>query len=105
MEEKIYNVLLDILEELKTLNKRRKLDKALSDDEKIDRFVHFILNFKYDGISKSDLRATKICSSSEFKGFFDNNLEVIINIMKTRHKIFLSRCVKGYYLYKKPYNK
>ena len=39
-----------------------------------------------------------------FKSFWDNNQAKIIEIMKTRHNIFLSHCVDGYYLYKKPLN-
>ena len=38
------------------------------------------------------------------KHFIDYNINEIITRTKERHKIFLSRCVKGYYLYKKPYN-
>ena len=101
MEEKIYGVLLEILEELKFLNGRKK-EKNLTTEQKIEKFVEYILNFENNGLSKADLRASKIVSNPLFKSFWDNNQAKIIEIMKTRHNIFLSRCVEGYYLYKKP---
>ena len=101
MDEKIYGVLLEILEELKILNGRKK-EKKLTTEQKIKKFVEYILNFEGNGLSKADLRASKIVSNSLFKSFWDNNQAKIIEIMKTRHNIFLSRCVEGYYLYKKP---
>ena len=103
MDEKIYGVLLEILEELKILNGRKK-EKNLTTEQKIEKFVEYILNFKGNGLSKADLRASKIVSNPLFKSFWDNNQAKIIEIMKTRHNIFLSRCVEGYYLYKKPLN-
>ena len=103
MDEKIYNVLLEILEELKFLNGRKK-EKNLTTEQKIEKFVEYILNFESNGLSKSDLRASKIVSNPLFKSFWDNNQAKIIEIMKTKHNIFLSRCVEGYYLYKKPLN-
>ena len=103
MEEKIYGVLLEILEELKILNSRKK-EKKLTTDQKIVKFVEYILNVEGNGLSKADLRASKIVSNPLFKSFWDNNQAKIIEIMKTRHNIFLSRCVEGYYLYKKPLN-
>lgn len=104
MEEKIYNVLLEILEELKNLNGRKKKKNFLTTEQKIEKFVEYILNFEGNGLSKADLRASKIVSNPLFKSFWDNNQAKIIEIMKTRHNIFLSRCVEGYYLYKKPLN-
>ena len=101
MDEKIYGVLLEILEELKFLNGRKK-EKNLTTEQKIEKFVEYILNFENNGLSKADLRASKIVSNPLFKSFWDNNQAKIIEIMKTRHNIFLSRCVEGYYLYKKP---
>ena len=103
MDEKIYNVLQEILQELKFLNDRKK-EKKLTTEQKIEKFVEYILNFKGNGLSKADLRASKIVSNPLFKSFWDNNQAKIIEIMKTRHNIFLSRCVEGYYLYKKPLN-
>ena len=103
MDEKIYSVLLEILDELKFLNGRKK-EKNLTTDQKIEKFVEYILKFEGNGLSKGDLRASKIVSNALFKNFWDNNQEKIIEIMKTRHNIFLSRCVSGYYLYKKPLN-
>ena len=103
MDEKIYGVLLEILEELKILNGRKK-EKKLTTEQKIEKFVEYILNFEGNGLSKGDLRASKIVSNPLFKNFWDNNQAKIIEIMKTRHNIFLSRCVEGYYLYKKPLN-
>ena len=102
MDEKIYGVLLEILEELKFLNGRKKEKKFLTTEQKIEKFVEYILNFESNGLSKADLRASKIVSNPLFKSFWDNNQAKIIEIMKTRHNIFLSRCVEGYYLYKKP---
>ena len=101
MDEKIYGVLLEILQELKFLNGRKK-EKKLTTEQKIEKFVEYILNFKCNGLSKADLRASKIVSNPLFKSFWDNNQAKIIEIMKTRHNIFLSHCVEGYYLYKKP---
>ena len=101
MDEKIYGVLLEILEELKFLNGRKK-EKNLTTEQKIEKFVEYILNFENNGLSKADLRASKIVSNPLFKSFWDNNQAKIIEIMKTRHNIFLSHCVEGYYLYKKP---
>ena len=101
MDEKIYDVLLEILQELKFLNGRKK-EKKLTTEQKIEKFVEYILNFKGNGLSKADLRASKIVSNPLFKSFWDNNQAKIVEIMKTRHNIFLSRCVEGYYLYKKP---
>ena len=101
MDEKIYDVLLEILEELKFLNGRKK-EKNLTTEQKIEKFVEYILNFENNGLSKADLRASKIVSNPLFKSFWDNNQAKIIEIMKTRHNIFLSHCVEGYYLYKKP---
>ena len=101
MDEKIYDVLLEILEELKFLNGRKK-ENFLTTEQKIEKFVEYILNFKSNGLSKADLRASKIVSNPLFKSFWDNNQAKIIEIMKTRHNIFLSHCVDGYYLYKKP---
>ena len=101
MDEKIYGVLLEILEELKFLNDRKK-EKKLTTEQKIEKFVEYILNFESNGLSKADLRASKIVSNPLFKSFWDNNQAKIIEIMKTRHNIFLSHCVDGYYLYKKP---
>ena len=103
MDEKIYGVLLEILEELKFLNGRKK-EKNLTTEQKIEKFVEYILNFEGNGLSKADLRASKIVSNPLFKSFWDNNQVKIIEIMKTRHNILLSRCVSGYYLYKKPLN-
>ena len=103
MDEKIYGVLLEILEELKILNGRKK-EKILTTEQKIEKFVEYILNFESNGLSKADLRASKIVSNPLFKNFWDNNQAKIIEIMKTRHNIFLSHCVEGYYLYKKPLN-
>ena len=103
MDEKIYGVLLEILEELKFLNGRNK-EKKLTTEQKIEKFVEYILKFENNGLSKADLRASKIVSNPLFKSFWDNNQAKIIEIMKTRHNIFLSRCVEGYYLYKKPLN-
>ena len=103
MDEKIYGVLLEILQELKFLNGRKK-EKNLTTEQKIERFVEYILNFESNGLSKADLRASKIVSNPLFKSFWDNNQAKIIEIMKTRHNIFLSHCVEGYYLYKKPLN-
>ena len=104
MDEKIYGVLLEILEELKFLNNREKEKNFLTTEQKIEKFVEYILNFKGNGLSKADLRASKIVSNPLFKSFWDNNQAKIIEIMKTRHNIFLSHCVDGYYLYKKPLN-
>lgn len=105
MEEKIYNVLVEILQELKQLNKNKKIKKRiLSDDDKIDLFVDYIVNFKYPDLSKADLRASKIVSADKFKHFIDYNINEIIKRTKEKHNIFLSRCVRGCYLYKKPYN-
>ena len=101
MDEKIYDVLLEILEELKFLNGRKK-EKILTTEQKIEKFIEYILNFEGNGLSKADLRASKIVSNPLFKSFWDNNQAKIIEIMKTRHNIFLSHCVDGYYLYKKP---
>lgn len=101
MDEKIYCVLLEILQELKFLNGRKK-EKNLTTEHKIEKFVEYILNFENNGLSKADLRASKIVSNPLFKSFWDNNQAKIIEIMKTRHNIFLSHCVEGYYLYKKP---
>ena len=103
MDEKIYGVLLEILEELKFLNGRNK-EKKLTTEQKIEKFVEYILNFEGNGLSKADLRASKIVSNPLFKSFWDNNQAKIIEIMKTRHNIFLSHCVEGYYLYRKPLN-
>ena len=103
MDEKIYGVLQEILEELKFLNGRKK-EKILTTEQKIEKFVEYILNFEGNGLSKADLRASKIVSNPLFKSFWDNNQAKIIEIMKTRHNIFLSHCVEGYYLYKKPLN-
>ena len=103
MDEKIYDVLLEILEELKFLNGRKK-EKILTTEQKIEKFVEYILNFEGNGLSKADLRASKIVSNPLFKSFWDNNQAKIIEIMKTRHNIFLSHCVEGYYLYKKSLN-
>ena len=103
MDEKIYGVLLEILEELKFLNGRNK-EKNLTTEQKIEKFVEYILNFESNGLSKADLRASKIVSNPLFRSFWDNKKKKIIEIMKTRHNIFLSRCVEGYYLYKKPLN-
>ena len=103
MDEKIYSVLQDILQELKIL-KNKKKKKNLTTEQKIERFVEYILNFEGNGLSKADLRASKIVSNPLFKNFWDNNQAKIIEIMKTRHNIFLSHCVEGYYLYKKPLN-
>ena len=53
MEEQIYNVLQEILEELKILNvkkKNKKTKKHLTDDERIDLFIDYIINLKSDGI-------------------------------------------------------
>ena len=102
MDEKIYGVLLEILEELKFLNGRKKEKNFLTTEQKIEKFVEYILNFEGNGLSKADLRASKIVSNPLFKNFWDNNQAKIIEIMKTRHNIFLSHCVEGYYLYKKP---
>ena len=102
MDEKIYGVLLEILEELKFLNDRKKEKNFLTTEQKIEKFVEYILNFEGNGLSKADLRASKIVSNPLFKSFWDNNQAKIIEIMKTRHNIFLSHCVEGYYLYKKP---
>ena len=102
MDEKIYGVLLEILEELKFLNDRKKEKNFLTTEQKIEKFVEYILNFEGNGLSKADLRASKIVSNPLFKNFWDNNQAKIIEIMKTRHNIFLSHCVEGYYLYKKP---
>ena len=102
MDEKIYGVLLEILEELKFLNDRKKEKNFLTTEQKIEKFVEYILNFESNGLSKADLRASKIVSNPLFKNFWDNNQAKIIEIMKTRHNIFLSHCVEGYYLYKKP---
>ena len=104
MDEKIYNVLQEILQELKFLNSRKKRKNFLTTEQKIDKFVEYIFNFEGNGLSKGDLRASKIVSNPLFKNFWDNNQAKIIEIMKTRHNIFLSRCVGGYYLYKKPLN-
>ena len=104
MDEKIYNVLQEILQELKILNSRKKRKNFLTTEQKIEKFVEYILNFEGNGLSKADLRASKIVSNPLFKSFWDNNQAKIIEIMKTRHNIFLSRCVEGYYLYKKPLN-
>ena len=104
MDEKIYNVLQEILQELKILNSRKKRKNFLTTEQKIEKFVEYILNFEGDGLSKGDLRASKIVSNPLFKNFWDNNQAKIIEIMKTRHNIFLSHCVEGYYLYKKPLN-
>ena len=104
MDEKIYGVLLEILEELKFLNGRKKEKNFLTTEQKIEKFVEYILNFESNGLSKADLRASKIVSNPLFKSFWDNNQAKIIEIMKTRHNIFLSRCVEGYYLYKKHLN-
>ena len=101
MDEKIYGVLLEILEELKFLNGRKK-EKKLTTYHIFEKFVEYILNFEGNGLSKADLRASKIVSNPLFKSFWDNNQAKIIEIMKTRHNIFLSHCVDGYYLYKKP---
>ena len=103
MDEKIYGVLLEILEELKFLNDRKK-EKKLTTEQKIEKFVEYILSFEGNGLSKADLRASKIVSNPLFKNFWDNNQAKIVEIMKTRHNIFLSHCVDGYYLYKKPLN-
>ena len=103
MDEKIYGVLLEILEELKFLNGRKK-EKILTTEQKIEKFVEYILNFEGNGLSKADLRASKIVSNPLFKNFWDNNQAKIIEIMKTGHNILLSHCVEGYYLYKKPLN-
>ena len=103
MDEKIYGVLLEILEELKILNGRKK-EKKITTEQKIEKFVEYILNFEGNGLSKADLRASKIVSNPLFKSFWDNNQAKIIEIMKTRHNIFLSHCVEGYYLYKNPLN-
>lgn len=103
MDEKIYGVLQEILQELKILNGSKK-EKKLTTEQKIEKFVEYILNFEGNGLSKGDLRASKIVSNPLFKSFWDNNQAKIIEIMKTRHNIFLSRCVEGYYLYKKPLN-
>ena len=102
MDKKIYGVLLEILEELKFLNGRKKEKNFLTTEQKIEKFVEYILNFESNGLSKADLRASKIVSNPLFKNFWDNNQAKIIEIMKTRHNIFLSHCVEGYYLYKKP---
>lgn len=104
MDEKIYGVLLEILEELKILNeekKNKKTKKYLTDDEKIDLFIDYIINLKSDGISKSDLRAAKIVSDSLFKHFWDENLQEIIRRTKEKHNILLSRRFQGYFLYKR----
>ena len=103
MDEKIYSVLLEILEELKFLNGRKK-EKNLTTEQKIEKYEEYILNFESNSLSKEDLRASKIVSNPLFKSFWDNNQAKIIEIMKTRHNIFLSHCVEGYYLYKKPLN-
>ena len=102
MEEQILGVLQEILQELKFLNGRKKEKKFLTKEQKIEKFVEYILNFESNGLSKSDLRASKIVSNALFKGFWDNNQAQIIEILKTRHNILLSRAVTGYYLYKKP---
>lgn len=101
MEEKIYGVLLEILEELKKRNEKIK-KRQLTDEERIELFIDYIVNFKHLGISKADLRAAKIISADKFKHFIDYYIDEIIKRTKERHNIFLSRCVSGYYLYKKP---
>ena len=104
MEEQIYNVLQEILEELKILNvkkKNKKTKKHLTDDERIDLFIDYIINLKNDGISKSDLRAAKIVSDLLFKHFWDENLQEIIRRTKEKHNILLSRRFQGYFLYKR----
>ena len=50
MDEKIYDVLLEILEELKFLNGRKK-EKILTTEQKIEKFVEYILNFEGNGLS------------------------------------------------------
>lgn len=101
MEEKIYNVLLEILGELRKKNETIKR-RQLTDEERIELFIDYIVNFKHLGISKADLRAAKIISADKFKHFIDYYIDEIIKRTKERHNIFLSRAVTGYYLYKKP---
>ena len=45
MDKKIYGVLLEILEELKFLNGRKKEKIFLTTEQKIEKFVEYILNF------------------------------------------------------------
>ena len=105
MEEKIYNVLVEILLELKELNGKKKYNRKISDKEAIDLFVKYIVDYKYDGLSKSDLRAANIVSRDRFKHFIDYNIETISEIIREKYNILLSKAVPGYYIYKKYLNK
>lgn len=105
MENEILKLLNEILTELKRINKKtKKIKKESSTEEKIEKFIDYILNFKSDGLTKGDLRASNIVDNVSFKTFWDENEQTIVKLMKERHNILLSRRTKGCYLFKRPCN-
>ena len=78
MEEKIYGVLLEILEELKILNDSKKEKKILTTEQKIEKFVEYILNFEGNGLSKADLRAIAETKLPDLNAYTVEEAEKII---------------------------